>query len=134
MGGSTIGLNGSNKKPVAHQMQATTYNLTLPTQQNTPIASSPSNTISTPSTGHFAGPLPPPPHLFYWPYPSPPISPPSDFYTALQNGTNQLTNSAIGGPVQSTFQLTRPTGPLGIIPIGNLSVQGHMATTSNPSH
>ena len=135
LGGPTVGINGSNKKTVSHQMEATTYNLTLPTQQNTTITSSTmSNTMSTPSAGPFAGPLPPPPHLFYWPYPSPPISPPSNFYTTLQNGTNQLPNSVLGGPVQSSFQLTRPTGPLGIVPIGNLSAHGHMVTTSSPSH
>ena len=115
-------------------MQATTYNLTLTTQHNTTITSSHSATMSTPSSGHFAGPLPPPPQLFYWPYPSPPISPPGNFYTPLQNGTNQLHTSVLGGPVQSSFQLTRPTGPLGIVPIGNLSAQGHMVTTSSPPH
>ena len=131
LSGPIVGANGSNQKPLSNPMQAITYNLTLTTQQNTTTKTSPSNTIST---SQFIGPLPPPPQLFYWPYPSPPISPPSNFYTTLQNGANPLSSTLMGGPVQNSFQLTRPTGPLGIVPIGNLSAQGHMVTTSSPPH
>ena len=128
LSGPIVGANGSNQKPLSNPMQAITYNLALTTQQNTTTKTSPSNTIST---SQYIGPLPPPPQLFYWPYPSPPISPPNNFYTPLQNGTNPLPSTVLGGPVQNTLQLTRPTAPLGIFPIGNLSAQSHITTTSS---
>ena len=64
-----------------------------------------------PSPAHFSG--PPPLPLFYWSYPSPPLSPPSNYYATMQSGSNPLISPIIGS-VQNGFQIARPTGPLNI--------------------
>jgi len=128
--GELLSPNGSqNTKQSANQIQ-TTYNLSLAPQPTTTSSSSAndgSSNISTPSPAHFTA--PPPPPLFYWPYPSPPLSPPTNYYATLQNGSNTL-HSPLIGSVQSSFHISRPTVPLSICPVGNLIAQNPIASTS----
>jgi len=113
---SPMGSNGQhNTKLLPNQGPTTQYQLS---QENYSATTSPSSTSSTnggnvsnPSTAHFTS--PPPFPMFYLPYPSPPLSPPNNYYTTLQNGPNPLISPLIG-PVQSGFQIARPTGPISI--------------------
>lgn len=135
---SPMGSNGHHNTKLLHNQGPTTqYHLSQENYSATTSPSSSSSTnggnVSNPSAAHFTG--PPPLPLFYLPYPSPPLSPPNNYYTTLQNGPNPLISPLIG-PVQNGFQIARPSGPLSICSIGggnathSSSIATHGSTAS----
>ena len=126
----SVGTNGNHHQRTTLNSgpSGTSYNLSMTThQQQQPTSTSPNSTISTTTPAQFAAP-PPPPQLFYWPYPSPPISPPNNFFTALQNGpTAALQGTLLAGPIQSNLHVQQ--GALGAM--GNLASHNPIVQSPN---
>jgi len=132
---SPLGSNGHhNSKLLPNQGLSTQYHLSQENYSATTSPSSSSSTnrgnVSNSSTAHFTG--PPPLRLFYLPYPSPPLSPPNNYYATLQNGPNPLISPLIA-PVQNGFQIARPSGPLSICSIGGGNVTNSSSITTHGS-
>ena len=101
------------------------------TQQQV-ISTSSTSTISSSSPAQFTVP-PPLPQLFYWPYPSPPISPPNNFYPVLQNVPNGVLTPLLG-PTQSNLGVHQSNGVLqGVVPIENLTSHNTLAHNISPN-
>ena len=127
--GQSVLTNANDHKPTLNPTHGSILGMPLTPSHH--ITSNPSNkTISTPPPVQFTG--PPPPQLFYWPYPSPPISPPNNFYTALQGGLNPL-QSPILGQIPNGLQISRHSSSLGIVPFGNSMTLNPLVTTSAPT-
>ena len=98
----------SNVSPALYSLPP----IRAPQQPLSPAAQG--NGISSPTPVQFTT---PPPQLFYWPYPSPPISPQNTFYTNLPNGPNLLPNPIF---TQSGIQMQQAAA-LGAVTVASLA-------------